>query len=189
MGVPSGYTSAQVVQAVPTGINSALVLIKRATFSNVATTTTTFDSVFTSTYKSYMVIIEQIYAATDTDDLHLLFRYGGTSATAAYYSSTILSPSNTTVSNSNVSNGAQVTLATDTGNSTIPSGATLFFHNIGSGSSKPQVHGQLMSGVGAPTIFTFGGYQNTAQSYDGFLLKSSSTNITGTVSVYGLVTA
>ena len=38
MGVPSGYTSGQVVQAVPTGINSALVCVVAETaFSAVGT--------------------------------------------------------------------------------------------------------------------------------------------------------
>ena len=55
MGIPSGYTSGQVVQAVPTGINSALVFITGATFSAV-TSVSLPTSTFSSTYQNYLVI-------------------------------------------------------------------------------------------------------------------------------------
>ena len=51
MGIPSGYTSAQVVQAVPTGINSALVYVAGGTMSAVASVTV--DTCFTATYDEY----------------------------------------------------------------------------------------------------------------------------------------
>lgn len=56
MGVPSGYTSAQVVQAVPTGINSALVLISTTTIGS-AVSSVTVSNVFSSTYDSYKIIL------------------------------------------------------------------------------------------------------------------------------------
>ena len=56
MGVPSGYTSAQVVQAVPTGINSALVYIGQGTLSG---SSVTFSSVFSATYDNYLITIDQ----------------------------------------------------------------------------------------------------------------------------------
>lgn len=169
--------------------SGALTLIKRASFSSVATTGTTFDTVFTSTYRSFMVVIEQISAATEGDDLHLLFRYGGTSQILTYFSSSIQLPASGTIVNTVVSNGAQATLAADTGGSAYPSGATMYFSNIGNGSSKPYVYGQMASAAASPSIYNFSGYQDTSRSYDGFLLKSSSTNITGTISVYGLAIA
>ena len=58
MGIPSGYTSAQVVQAVPTGINSALVRISTTTVS--AQNTVTLSNVFSSTYHSYMFTISNL---------------------------------------------------------------------------------------------------------------------------------
>ena len=58
MGIPSGYTSAQVVQAVPTGINSALVKINTTTVS--AQNTVTLSNVFSSTYHSYMFTISNL---------------------------------------------------------------------------------------------------------------------------------
>ena len=49
------YTSSQIVQAVPTGINSGFVFINGASFSSVTTITFANDT-FTSTYDFYKVL-------------------------------------------------------------------------------------------------------------------------------------
>ena len=77
MGVPSGYTSAQVVQAVPTGINSALVLITSGTFTTVSEASVT--ACFTATYANYLIMINGSLFDGDT---YLLFGTGGTVSTA-----------------------------------------------------------------------------------------------------------
>ena len=56
MGVPSGYTSGQVVQAVPTGINSALVLITAQTIGTTVSSVTV-SSAFSATYNAYKIIV------------------------------------------------------------------------------------------------------------------------------------
>jgi hypothetical protein len=169
--------------------SGALTLIKRATFSNVADTGTTFDSVFTSSYRSFMVVIEKIQAGTETDDLLMLFRYSATSQTTNYFSSSIQLPASGTTVNTVVSNGSAATLAVNAGGSTYPSCFTLYFGNIGNGSSRPNMFGQGSNGASSPSLFIFSAMNDSSQSYDGFLLKSSSTNITGTISVYGLAIA
>ena len=77
------YTSSQVVQAVPTGINSALVLIAAASAS--ATSSLTISNCFSATYNVYYVHAYAMnFSATNTS---LLMRYGtsGTPDTAATY--------------------------------------------------------------------------------------------------------
>jgi len=81
MPIPSGYTSGQVVQAVPTGINSALVLIKSqvigTTVSSVAVT-----GVFSTTYDTYKVVINGGVGSTNQNlDLKL-----GSTTTGYYHS-------------------------------------------------------------------------------------------------------
>ena len=66
-----------------TAASSGLVKISRSSFSGVAGTN--IDSVFSSTYKTYLVIIEDIFAVTNTDDLLFQFRYGSTTETNANY--------------------------------------------------------------------------------------------------------
>lgn len=77
MGVPSGYTSAQVVQAVPTGVNSALVFITSGTFTTVSEATVT--ACFTATYANYLIMIN---GSLFDGDSYLLFGSGGTVSTA-----------------------------------------------------------------------------------------------------------
>ena len=65
---------------------SGFTLINRSTFSNVASHTV--DSVFTSSYKSYRIIIEHIYSSA-ANDILFKFRYGSTTQSASYYYHTI----------------------------------------------------------------------------------------------------
>lgn len=175
--------------ATPSASSSGLTLIKRASFSNVADTGTTFDAVFTSTYRSFMVVMENTYAATEADDLIMLYRYSATSQATTYFSSAIQLPASGTTINTTVNNGVNAILSYNAGGANYPTGATMYFNNIGNGSSKPTMFGTGYNGAGTPSVFTFGALNDTSRSYDGFLIKSSSTNVTGTISVYGLAIA
>ena len=171
------------------GGSAGMTLIKRASYSGVATTGTTFDSVFSSTYKQYLIVIETHYAATSTDACHLQFRYSATTVSTAYYSASRALDQAGTLTSTSVTNGAQCTIHYNSGSSTAPLTASLTVSTIGNGSSKPMLYGNGFTAMGNPATWFNGGFTDTAQSYDGFLLKSASTNITGTVSVYGLAAA
>ena len=58
------YTSSQIVQAVPTGINSALVLIKTQTIGTTVSSVTVSD-VFSSTYDNYKIMMTGGVASTN----------------------------------------------------------------------------------------------------------------------------
>ncbi len=83
MGIPSGYTSAQVVQAVPTGINSALVFITGATFTTAATVSMAAGT-FTSTYENYLVLINFTGSSAD-QNMSIRINSAGTPRTAGNY--------------------------------------------------------------------------------------------------------
>ena len=163
-----------------------MTLISRQSFSNVASTTTTFDGVFSSTYKSYQIVIEKISAATAADDLHLQLRYAGpTTKVTGYYGNTLsLNYSTSTITNTAMNNISQFTLAIRTGGSTDQGSGTIFVAQV-SGSSAPA---NVISFFAEPSDFSSAQMSGgvTAETYTGFLLKSSSSNITGTVAVYGL---
>jgi len=75
------YTSSQIVQAVPTGINSALVCVKaETTFS--AVTSVTADSVFTSSYTNYLVKL--IFNTSTNNEVLMKFRVSGTATSTNY---------------------------------------------------------------------------------------------------------
>ena len=83
MGVPNGYTSAQVVQAVPTGINSGLVLITAGSF----TTVTSFSlptNTFSATYLNYRLVLN-LTALTADADFTMRVRASGTDNTTSNY--------------------------------------------------------------------------------------------------------
>ena len=164
----------------------AMTLVKRASFSAVANTGTTFDDVFSSTYKSYQIVFESFAAATNTDDVHLQFRYAGpTTDTADYYGNIANYIYNTTtITNLNQSNAAFATLSVNAGSTTQTGAGTFFVSGVGV-SDYAKLTGTYTDSQAASSTQSF--YINQpARTRTGFLLKSSSTNITGTVAVYGL---
>ena len=180
-------TSTGLKWATPAAAASGLTLIARTAFSNVAGQA--FDNVFTSTYKQYMVVIENISAATSSDDLLLQLRYAGpTTQASGYYGSLNFSTWNAALTTTFSANTTAMTLAASTGSSTEPSTATMYFSLVGNSNQLGCFYGQVMTGINE-SQGTFGGRATTSRTYTGFILSSSSTNITGTVSIYGLATA
>ena len=168
--------------AAPAG--GGMTLISRTSFSNVASQA--FDSVFTSTYDTYFVNIDEIYAATASDDLLWQFRYAGpTTQTADYYASNFGYNYNNTLSTSGVGGGTSIILSTHTGGSGDPGTGQFYVNSVGNASQYPIVSG-LFFNNSALVQSVIGGEAFTARTYTGFLLKSASTNITGTVSIFGV---
>lgn len=183
--------SAGKVKWATAGGASGLTLITRQSFSNVAGTGTTFDGVFTSTYKTYLAVIETIVGTTYADDLQLQFRYAGptTQATSYYGNSITTDYSVSTVTNTQTSNATQATLNLFIGTDVqSPTSGYIYFQNVGNASEKPYYQGSVFN-ADSFNVNVLGGANNTARTYTGFLLKSSSTNVTGTVAVYGLAKA
>jgi len=172
-----------------TASSGAMTLITRATFSSVASTTTSFDSVFSSTYKTYMICIENLFAATAADDLYMQLRYAGPTTQAATYIWTNNNYTMPTGANAvSAGNGTnQWQLANDSGSSAERFSGQYFLTNAET-TTRTQMQGIGLNG-NAGIAYNFYGYQYTNRTYTGFILSSSSTNISGTVAVYGLATA
>ena len=163
--------------------SGAMTLIKRAAFSAVAGTSTTFDGVFTSTYKTYLAVFEFVEATTYADDWQMQLIYSGTTKTATYYGTTVYSTHTGGPTNLPSNNTAQYVLANETSGCGV-----MYFNKVGNTSQTASMYGtgENMAGYG-PLLW--GCTQDNPQLYTGFLLKSSSSTITGTVAVYGLATA
>jgi len=167
--------------------SGALTLITRNSFSAVASVA--IDSIFSATYYSYLVVIENIYGATGTDDLHLQMRYGSTTQTANYQGAcATMGISSVTLTSPQTGTTSEFTLGANVGTSTYPNAYSLTFNRVGQSSQNPRWSG---TGINADTgqAYWLGGYTTLSQTYTGILLKSSSSNITGVVSVYGLAAA
>ena len=187
LGIGSSAQVLTVASGVPswaTPASGALTLITRQTFTNVATTTTTFDGIFTSTYKEYIVVFENMYAATSSDTLQFQLRAAGVTKTVSYYTSVLQVPgASTTLTNLGGNNTTSQALVADAATSGRFTGQ-MAFHDM--------LNTQIASWTGLgiqsaqPRMVWIAGMQNDLANYDGILFKSSSSNVTGTVSVYGM---
>jgi hypothetical protein len=159
------------------------IKIASGTFTNQASVAV--DSCFTSTYRNYILISNVYSATTDTDDFQLQFRYGGSTQTSTYYGAyTMINRSNTTT-NAGYTSAGQMLLATSLELAAkAASRVNLTITNVGI-SGNPVAYGTGMLGDG-PNVIDLACSQDTARTYDGFLLKSSSSNITGNYAVYGV---
>jgi hypothetical protein len=166
---------------------SGLTLISRSSFSAVASAT--FDSVFTSTYKTYIVNIEQCYSATNSNTLQMQMRYGATTETGASYSGMNINGfySASTITGSNLNGANQIFLTSPIGGTVNESStANLIIQKVGTGSSATASINGFAQTNRSYGINVIGVSTNTARDYTGFLLKDSGgANITGTVSIYG----
>jgi hypothetical protein len=160
-----------------TAATSAMTKITSASFSAVSDTSTTFDGVFTSTYRNYFIEISPIRGSVSTAALNFQLRKAGPTTQATFYYGNRVA--NTTLTTT--SNGTSFTLLLL---ETEDAGLTMNFYR-----------------AGTPTSWTYAGFQrnlnNTvtgacmndgvgANGATGFILSAGSGTITGTVAVYGL---
>jgi len=167
--------------------SSALTLIRRSSFSNVANTGTTFDTIFSATYKNYLVVIENISAATAANDLHVQFRNGSSTLASDYYGAQFgVQYGSTSLITNNTNNLAHMILTAD-----LSAGTSLTFTASGVGGTTT-TSGIQGTGIdrALPTAINYaGGYFGASVNIDGLIFKSSSSNITGTIAIYGLATS
>ena len=187
-------TNSQVITAdstATTGLawkQQGMTFISRSTFAGVSSQI--FDSVFSSTYRTYVILIESIYGSINTADLQLQFRYGTTTVTAGYYGSITLVNYGGSQGLTGMNNANQITLMNNLYNGSNNNGSmNLTVTNVGNSNAKPVIYGTGFDSVDAG-ITTVGAKQEaTTNTYTGFLLKASSGTIEGAVSIYGLAVA
>jgi hypothetical protein len=170
--------------ATPAG-GGGMTFISRTSFSNVASQS--FNGSFTSSYETYFMVIEELWAGNHNDETHLQFTYAGpTTQTATYYAGAASLPYNSASWTSyGTNNLAHLILSADNGLSNEPFTGQYYFYRVGNASERAYINGQSFSAVGS-ALEVFAGQQFTARTYTGFLLKSSSSNITGTVTLFGV---
>lgn len=165
--------------ATPTG---GLTLISRNTFS--AVNSVDIDSIFSSTYATYLVAVEEIYHSTAVgESIQLQFRYGTTTQTSSYSGNY----SKINMSTGAVTNTAQPSTAVqimDAGGTRADDPMTGNFF-VGNRTKKIYINGMASSAY-SPANYQINALLEAAQSWTGFRIKSSgATNINGTVAIYG----
>lgn len=189
LGVGANATVLTADSAEATGLKwatpaaSGLTKIASATFTNQSSVA--IDSVFSSTYRNYIAYIT-VYASTGTDDFQMQYRYAGpTTQTAGYYGGSFGYNDGNALATNGFTGTSEITLAPNTGTSTGSGSYQINFGQIGNASEKSVVWGTGIDGSSQATR-QFTGWQATARIYTGFLIKSASSNITGSYAVYGL---
>jgi hypothetical protein len=167
--------------ATPAAASSGLTFISRTAFSAVASQT--FDSVFSSTYETYLIVAENIFCSTGTNDVQFQWRYSGSTENTGYYGSTTQFVAATTFSQS--SNTAEFTLAAQVGTSSQPGAFSATVTNAGQ-AGNPAIHGTGIEGQTPGGAFIFGCFQFTSRTYTGFLIKTPTGTISGDIAIYGL---
>ena len=178
MGVPNGYTSAQVVQAVPTGINSALVLISSTTIGS-AVSSVTVSNAFSSTYDNYRITLNGgVASGTITISLKL-----GSTATG-YYSFGVYGAANSATVTGLNANNATSWGACWSGDTNNLSGFCDFYSpnlakTTGISSWRP-------AHAVATAQYVFTGFEGSTTQHTAFTVSADSGTMTGgTIRVYG----
>lgn len=163
---------------------SGLTLITRSTFSNVASHSIT--GCFTTSYATYVVVMEGVYSATLTDNMMFQMLYGSTAAATNYYGGLMHTVYNTTTFTHTNQNGTtQFDWSLDSGNSAQPQSAVMWFGNVGTASCRPWWYGNGIDSYNQ-RFYWYSGMQGTAQAYDGIKFFSTAANVSGTVAIYGV---
>jgi hypothetical protein len=167
----------------------SLRFIQRSSFTTVTDTSTTFDNVFTSTYKVYRVAVEAITSSNSPPiNLKWQWRKSGVTHTASYYAGASRVNFNGAQTLSGNNNAASYSL--DDIGSTASNAYSFDVYRVGTGSNiNPLIYGMGTGYSGNIGPFTFGGTLDNTINATGFILSASAGTITGTVTVYGLATA
>ena len=133
-----------------------------------------------------IVVIEKFSATTGNDDPQLQMIYSGTTEASGYYGiSTGSGFSAGAQLFQATSNGAAFNFWSTTGVAQYSTMLSLTFTRVGGSSIEAHFAGTGFTGNNAE-VYTTGGTASVSRAYTGFLLKSSSSNVSGTASIYGL---
>ena len=185
MPIPAGYTSGQIVQAVPTGINSALVFITGATFTTVASVSLP-AATFSATYRMYRVMWV-VNAVSTSLNFTARFRIASADDTAANYKNGFIGRTNIAGTYTGEENS---TSSFEFGGSDSGNAAPKFLLDVidPQRSEKTYFAGSMVGsatatgGIGGGVI---GGFFNDTTVFDSMTLISSTGTITGYYRVYG----
>lgn len=160
---------------------SAMTKVTSADFS--AQSSVAVDSVFTSSYKRYMVLLE--VTGSTSQVLRLQFRYAGPTTQASdYYGSNFDYSRANAISGNGFVNTTTATLLNTL--ETTPAQLTMYFSGVGNTSERGAFWMNGFNSGDSQGSVLGGGRVYVDRTYTGFLLSPDTGTITGTYQVYGL---
>ena len=177
MPIPAGYTSGQIVQAVPTGIQSALVLVKTQTIGTAVSSVTVSDA-FSATYDNYKIVVTG-GTANVSNPTYIVF---GATTTNYYTARPRVTLATSAITANVTSNGSSMEFGyCETTGQAINAEITSPFL-----STITRVKSDIWT-ANTGTIDTTTGFINNTTSYTAFTISSASAWTGGTIRVYGYV--
>ncbi len=163
--------------------SGAIVYISQATIS--AGTSVTLDSVFTSTYRNYLLYFDYTTGVSGGSDIRVTFRAGGVDDTTAVYYSNLLY---------GAAGSAGSSLSSGQTNAKIGGGGGTYGGLVAATIYAPQAtaqkriesRGHKDVGANAETHVYNAGFVGTT-AFDGIKLTTATSTITGTFRIYGIV--
>jgi len=171
--------------ATPATATSGFTYITSSTFSNVATAS--ISGCFTSTYYNYFVTFQDMGAGTANDDFEMVFITAAPADSTSHYGGYVfLNIDTPAVSSGSFKSAAKIKLAGSTGLLTANDYGSGFMYVSQVGvSGRPRINGQYINNSeGYPT--SFGAMVGATGTFTGMKFSTSSSNITGKITVYGL---
>ena len=160
-----------------------LVCVKAETaFSGAGTFTA--DTIFTSTYTNYLILVQ--YANASDATVTIQFRVGGVTTSTAY--NWVGVQSGASVASTGVNAAASSLRVGESGGSSVISHMMLNIFAPQVASQTSVITQNLRFGSGSyanPNYQAFSGNQNSATQFDGFIISASTGNTAGNYAVYG----
>jgi hypothetical protein len=164
---------------------SGLTLITRQTVTNAANTGSSFAGVFTSTYDTYLIVIENMSSPGTGQNVQMQLKYStNTNQTSDYYGNNayaLFSASSFSFINTNNASAFNLTSAGNSADTRF----TIWINGVGNTSERVTWSGNGFEGYNN-RIHTFAGELVAENTYTGLNFLLASGNITITASVYGL---
>jgi hypothetical protein len=161
--------------------SGGLTKITTSAFSGA--TSVSINGCFTTTYRNYVIVIDNLNSGSNASDVYLQFQYSTNTVQATgYYSGAYYMQYNGTSGNYNRSNSTSITMGQFTD---LPAGIVVVNVTCVGASSQRAVWNGSANGSNSGGVSIFGGNVDSLQTYTGIKI-SASNNISGNVTVYGL---
>lgn len=183
LGIGSTGQVLTVASGVPswaTASSGALTKITTSTFTGVSSHSV--NSVFTSTYRNYRVILD-ITSVSTAPDIRMKLRASGTDSTTGLYQSRMLMYT-ATMYPDETSNVAYwcVGIQDSTKQGAGSTAMDIFTPNV----ALATKHSGIIQAVGGALFLApIGGYANNTTQYDGFTIYTTGGTMDGSVTIYG----
>lgn len=157
-------------------------LTKITTSAFSGATSVSVNGCFTSTYRNYVIVIDNLNSGSNASDVYLQFQYSTSTVQAtSYYCGAYYMKYDGTTGNYNRSNSTSITMGQFTD---LPAGIVVVNVTCVGASSQRVVYQGSANGANSGGVSIFGGNIDSLQTYTGIKI-SASNNISGNVTVYG----